>query len=125
DKLINKRLASSKTTFGIDIDFDFRLFFSEVWNEKNGFDVVIGNPPYGAKLTSDEKKYFKIEYADVHMRTPDTFNYFISKGFRLLHDNGIITHIVPNNLFFQSEYEKTRRFLLEKNQFHIGINLGD
>jgi len=125
DELINKRLSSSKTTFGIEIDFDFRLYFSEVWNEKNGFDIVIGNPPYGAKLSSDEKKYFKIVYADVHMRTPDTFNYFISKGFRLLHDDGIITHIVPNNLFFQSEYEKTRRFLLEKNQFHIGINLGD
>lgn len=125
DELINKRLSSSKTTFGIDIDFDFRLYFSEVWNEKHGFDVVIGNPPYGAKLTANEKKFFKIEYSDVHMRTPDTFNYFISKGFRLLHNNGVITHIVPNNLFFQSEYEKTRRFLLEKNQFHIGVNLGD
>jgi len=28
-------------------------------------------------------------------------------------------------LFFQSEYEKTRKFLLAKNQFYIGINLGD
>jgi len=90
-----------------------------------GFDVVIGNPPYGAKLSTEEKKYFKNEYSDVHMRTPDTFNYFISKGFRLLHDNGIISHIVPNNLFFQSEFEKTRRFLLNDNQFYIGINLGD
>ncbi|MFC2128308.1 Eco57I restriction-modification methylase domain-containing protein [Bacteroidota bacterium] len=125
DSAIEKRLANSKTTFGIKIDFDFRLFFSEVWNEKGGFDVVIGNPPYGAKLTSDEKKFFKIEFSDVHMRTPDTFNYFVSKGFRLLHENGLISHIVPNNLFFQSEYEKTRRFLLNVNQFYIGINLGD
>jgi len=126
DELINKRLVSSKSIFGINIDFDFRLFFSEVWNnKKDGFDVVIGNPPYGAKLTSEEKRYFKFAYSDVHMRTPDTFNYFVSKGVKLLHDNGIISHIVPNNLFFQSEYEKTRRFLLDINQFHIGINLGD
>ncbi|MBZ0326798.1 MAG: N-6 DNA methylase [Altibacter sp.] len=125
DDVIADRMSSSEKTFGIQINFDFRLYFSEVWNEKGGFDVVIGNPPYGAKLTAEEKKFFKGEYSDVHMRTPDTFNYFISKGFRLLHNGGVLTYIVPNNLFFQSEYEKTRRFLLSKNQFHIGINLGD
>src|SRR3989344_4858299 len=27
-------------------DFDFEIFFSEVFKEKNGFDVVIANPPY-------------------------------------------------------------------------------
>ncbi len=122
---INNRLATSKRVFGYQVDFDFKLFFSEVWREKGGFDVVIGNPPYGADLTAEEKKFFKNEFSDVHMRTPDTFNYFISKGFRLLHNDGVITYIVPNNLFFQSEYEKTRKFLLAKNQFYIGINLGD
>lgn len=122
---IRELLDSSEQFAGYTIDFDFKLYFSEVWHEKGGFDVVIGNPPYGAKLTTEEKKFFKNEFSDVHMRTPDTFNYFISKGFRLLHDNGIISHIVPNNLLFQSEFEKTRKFLLDKNQFYIGINLGD
>jgi hypothetical protein len=125
DQAISERMQGSERTFGINISFDFRLYFSEVWNEKGGFDIVIGNPPYGADLTTEEKKFFKNEFSDVHMRTPDTFNYFISKGFRLLHNGGVISYIVPNNLFFQSEYEKTRKFLLAKNQFYIGINLGD
>lgn len=125
DNAISERMQGSERTFGISINFDFRLYFSEVWNEKGGFDIVIGNPPYGADLTSEEKKFFKNEFSDVHMRTPDTFNYFISKGIRLLHNGGVITYIVPNNLFFQSEYEKTRKFLLARNQFYIGINLGD
>jgi len=125
DLAISERMHGSERTFGINISFDFRLYFSEVWNEKGGFDIVIGNPPYGADLTTEEKKFFKNEFSDVHMRTPDTFNYFISKGFRLLHNDGVITYIVPNNLFFQSEYEKTRKFLLSMNQFYIGINLGD
>lgn len=122
---IRKLLDSAEEFAGYKIHFDFKLFFSEVWREKGGFDVVIGNPPYGADLSAEEKKFFKNEFSDVHMRTPDTFNYFISKGFRLLHSSGVITYIVPNNLFFQSEYEKTRKFLLSKNQFYIGINLGD
>ena len=90
-----------------------------------GFDVVIANPPYGAKLTSQEKNYFKVKYSNVHMRTPDTFNYFISDGFSVLKKGGVLNFIVPNNLLFQSEFEKTRRFLLNDNQFYIGINLGD
>ena len=125
NQAIAERMQWSEKTFGINIKFDFRLYFSEVWNEKGGFDIVIGYPPYGADLTAEEKKFFKSEFSDVHMRTPDTFNYFISKGIRLLHNGGVITYIVPNNLFFQSEYEKTRRFLLARNQFYIGINLGD
>lgn len=122
---IRELLDSAEQFAGYKIDFDFKLFFSEVWREKGGFDIVIGNPPYGADLTTEEKKFFKNEFSEVHMRTPDTFNYFISKGFRLLHNGGVISYIVPNNLFFQSEYEKTRKFLLAKNQFYIGINLGD
>ncbi len=29
-------------------DFDFEVYFSEVFHEKKGFDVVLGNPPYVA-----------------------------------------------------------------------------
>jgi hypothetical protein len=58
--------------------FAWRMDFAEVFAEKGGFDIVIGNPPYGATLSKEEKKLFKTLFDDVHMRTPDTFNYFIS-----------------------------------------------
>lgn len=122
---IRELLDTAETFAGYKIDFDFKLYFSEVWREKGGFDALIANPPYGAKLSKEEKTLFKNQYSDVHMRTPDTFNYFISNGLKLLKDNGVLNYIVPNNLLFQSEYEKTRRLLLSKNSFHIGINLGD
>lgn len=92
---------------------------------ENGFDIVIGNPPYGAKLSKDEKSLFKAIYSDVHMRTPDTFNYFISKSFKLLKDEGVLSFIVPNNLLFQGENTKTRDLLLNKNYLKRVINLGD
>jgi len=43
---IRELLDSAEQFAGYKIDFDFQLFFSEVWREKGGFDVVIGNPPY-------------------------------------------------------------------------------
>ncbi|MFA7627404.1 MAG: N-6 DNA methylase, partial [Candidatus Kapaibacterium sp.] len=90
-----------------------------------GFDVVIGNPPYGAGLTDIEKEYFKLKYEDVHFRTIDTFNYFISQSFRILKHNGLISLIVPNNLLFQFEYFKTRLFLVQSNKLEIVLNFGD
>lgn len=92
---------------------------------KDGFDIVIGNPPYGAKLTKKEKDYFKELYSDVHMRTPDTFNYFISKSFKLLKQNGVLSFIVPNNLLFQNENTKTRSLLINTNYLKRVLNLGD
>ena len=80
---IRELLDTAETFAGYKIDFDFKLYFSEVWREKGGFDALIANPPYGAKLSKEEKTLFKNQYSDVHMRTPDTFNYFISKVFRL------------------------------------------
>ncbi|MFN0203226.1 MAG: Eco57I restriction-modification methylase domain-containing protein, partial [Bacteroidia bacterium] len=107
-------------------NFDFRFFFSEVFHgNEAGFDIVIGNPPYGAKLTKEEKEIFKAMFADVHMRTPDTFNYFISMSLTLLKNNGVLSFIVPNNLLFQTENTKTRDLLLNQNYLKRVINLGD
>jgi len=110
--------------------FDWKLDFPEVMNStisnKTGFDIVIGNPPYGAKLTKEEKDLFKVLFDDVHMRTPDTFNYFISKSISpLLKEKGVISYIVPNNLLFQGENTKTRNFLINTNHLLRVINLGD
>jgi len=101
-------------------------FFDMEWmfGVEDGFDIVIGNPPYGANLTDNTKKLFKEIFSNVHMRTPETFNYFISKSFNFLNNNGYLSFIVPNNLLFQNEFEKTRKYLLDKNLVNI-VNLGD
>lgn len=44
---------------------------------------------------------------------------------RLVHDEAILSFIVPNTLLFQNEYEKTRTFLTEKNLLKFVVNIGD
>lgn len=92
---------------------------------KDGFNIVIGNPPYGAKLSKDEKNLYKKIFSDVHMRTPDTFLYFISKGLKLCKSSGVLSYISPNNLLFQNENEKARNLLLNIYSLISVINLGD
>ena len=108
--------------------FEWRFEFPALLNEEGnfmGFDIIIGNPPYGAKLSNIEKNLFKEYYSDVHMRTPETYCYFISLAFKLVNSNGIVSYIVPNNMFFQNENEKTRSLLLFSHQVIRAINLGD
>lgn len=59
------------------------------------------------------------------MRTPETFCYFTSLAFRLTRNSGITSYIVPNNLFFQNENQKTRELLIFNNSLLRAINLGD
>jgi hypothetical protein len=110
--------------------FEWRFEFPQLLDDNGkftGFDIVIGNPPYGAKLSDAEKKIFKEKFSDVHMRTPETFCYFTSMAFRLSSKtrHGIVAYIVPNNIFFQNENEKTRILLAIDNTLLRAINLGD
>ncbi|MFP4460507.1 MAG: Eco57I restriction-modification methylase domain-containing protein [Candidatus Zixiibacteriota bacterium] len=109
--------------------FEWRFEFPEVLDPKDGsfigFDIVIGNPPYGVKLETKEKILFKEIYNKVHIRTPDTFNYFIANSSDLMGANGFNSFITPNNLLFQNEYEKTRKLLLLDLKLLIVVNLGD
>lgn len=108
--------------------FEWRFEFPEVLDEKTGeftgFDIIIGNPPYGVKVETKAKELFKKQFADVHMRTPDTYIYFISQAFRLTGRKCLANFIVPNNLFYQNENEKARQLLLDK-RLVAACNLGD
>jgi len=97
----------------------------QMFGAQDGFDIIIGNPPYGAKFSSDEKAYLKTLYSNVHVRTPDSFNYFIGLAFKSTKSNGVISYITSNNLLYQNEYSKTRRIILEQKTPRKIINLGD
>lgn len=90
------------------IDFDFNLFFSEVWNEKGGFDVVIGNPPYGLLnkkqnqnysiiVNSEYLEYFKSskKYESAKGGVINIYRLFITQSGYLLNKNGVFAEIFP------------------------------
>ena len=127
-----KELEKEQTTIEINKlykdSFEWRFEFPQLLNKEGefiGFDIVIGNPPFGASFTIAEKNVLKARYSDVHMRTPESYCYFISLAFRLARNTGVVSYIVPNNMFFQNENEKTRSLLLFKHRLVRAINLGD
>ena len=67
----------------------------------SGFDIVIGNPPYGAKLNKEQKSVLKSLYRvaiskkDVQKGNLDTYALFIELALNLLKKQGIASMIVP------------------------------
>ena len=87
-------------------------FFDPEWmfGVNGGFDVVIGNPPYGAKFNSAEKKYFKDTYKHQDYQ-PESYLFFIEKGVDLTKDSGLLSYIIPNTWLINLKLKNIRRFI--------------
>ena len=76
--------------------FDSRWMFGV---EK--FDIVIGNPPYGAKLSEAQKKFCRKHYQSAktikgkQKGSLDSFSLFIENGFNQVKQGGWVSLIVP------------------------------
>ena len=94
--------------------FEWRFEFPEVLNEAGefiGFDVVIGNPPYGVEL--NQKQFFKNEYKT----TDDIYTIFIERANNILKINGNISYIIPIFWLTGDKYISTRKVI--SNQLHL------
>ena len=80
--------------------FLWHTWFKDIF-DKGGFDIVIGNPPYGAKLSQEHKSLFKNSYRSAktikgrQKGSLDTYVLFLELGFNMLINNGQLAYIVP------------------------------
>lgn len=96
-----------------DKAFNWENEFPHIF-EKGGFDVVIGNPPYGAKLTNIEKKYFDEKY-NITQYNYDTYSFFFEISLFILKKLGYLGFITPNTFLVVENGDKLRRMLFEQN----------
>lgn len=117
-KELRKKLLDSKKFSLIerartDINFfDWDIIFSDVFAEKKGFDVVIGNPPYGVSIKDDYRKAVVYHLGNV----PDyeIYYYFIEIAHRCLMEKGILSYIIPNTYLFNTYANTYRHSILQK-----------
>lgn len=88
------------------------VYFAEVFAEKGGFDIVIGNPPYGNNLSSIETKLLDERFCDYSFPNKNSAIYFIFIADTLLTNGGINSFIVPKSLSYSQGWSSCAGFLL-------------
>lgn len=140
DKRLLKKIASSLRESGFGQDAAQTLsswdpydqnqaagFFDPEWmfGIQDGFDIVIGNPPYVRhEAIKDLKPRFKNTY-DCYTGTADLYVYFFERGIMMLRPGGVLAYICSNKYFRSGYGEKLRAYITEKTSVRLMIDFGD
>jgi uncharacterized LabA/DUF88 family protein len=102
--------------------FNVKYFFPTA---KDGFDIVIANPPYiKQQKIKDQKSYLEMQGYKVFSGTADLYVYFYEKGYELLKKGGILTFISSNKWMRAKYGEKLRKFIKENTLIKELIDFG-
>lgn len=107
----------------------WQLYFPRVFRDNGGFDIVIGNPPYGL-LTKKQNQNesikankFEINYykqSDIYKPAKggmiNIFRLFICKSYDVLHKEGHLSLIFPMAFMCDLSSAKLREFVLKENK---------
>lgn len=97
--------------------FEWRYEFPEALNVNGnfiGFDIIIGNPPYGVQMSAEYRE--KCEKCWKHMPDYEIYYYFIELAHAILKKDGIAAYIIPNTwLFNVNAFGFRKEFLRQWN----------
>lgn len=110
---------------------EWMIEFPEVLDDEGrfqGFDVVIGNPPYGVfnkkqnqkvSLTTDDHsmELIRKRFPEADERMINAAKVFYALGFRLLSQNGFLNMIIPFGVLSDTSSVKLRKCIFENHSF--------
>ena len=86
--------------------------------EDKGFDIILGNPPYGAELTEIEKEYLNKKF---QIGSTDTAQLMMKRSHDLLKSGGCHGFIVPKALIYASNWETIRSHILSELKILLDV----
>lgn len=98
-----------------DKAFDWHKEFPDIM-QAGGFDVVIGNPPYGAKIDKKEISFISSRYDKSLTGEVDTYIVFYFESIQLLKEKGILGFITPDTWLTILKAKGLRDFIKDNAQ---------
>ena len=116
-KLRSCKLGKIMKSFEITKPFHWGLEFQNVFlNMTPGFDIVIGNPPYGSILGPIERPFITNMYpynvGGGRIGTWNSAAHFLVRATTLMKEGAQLGFLVPNSFLRVKQFSKTRDFLL-------------
>ncbi|MFK8282424.1 Eco57I restriction-modification methylase domain-containing protein [Capnocytophaga cynodegmi] len=94
-------------------------FFDPMWmfGISDGFDIVIGNPPYISTkgISEDDKKELENNFGFAD----DTYNHFFFKGYELLKKGGVLSYITPKTYWTTQTKRNLRDLILSQRLNYV------
>jgi type I restriction-modification system DNA methylase subunit len=118
NSIIEDEAIAGKNAFNWGDKFDEIL-------DNEGFDVIVGNPPWGAELSESELSYLKTKNKPIVVRMIDSFMYFVYEFSLKLRDKGYFGMIIPDVILYQSNNLKLRQHIFKNYSISRIINLGN
>ena len=101
--------------------FDWEIEFLQIM-KSGGFDVILGNPPYGASLSKEEAEYLSTAFTAT-TKDLDTFGLFMEQAINKTKPFGLVSMIVPTGWYSGPKFSKLRRFMATHTDPQAFVNL--
>jgi len=133
ERRIQEAFAGSRKSLGFRVSFDFQLQFSEVFHGENGFDVIIGNPPYisyysrqAKEISPEALRYYQASYrflrSNPKKKSINTVMLFLEKGRKLLTNGGALSYIIDVG-FLEKVYKEIRGYISEIDVHELVVDI--
>lgn len=88
----------------------------------SGYDIILGNPPWGARLSEKTKEAYRNRF---FCASAETFDLFTEQGLKHLSTGGILAFLLPEAVLTVKSHQKIRELLLENTSILSVDYLGE
>ncbi|MBI2966794.1 MAG: N-6 DNA methylase [Bacteroidetes bacterium] len=102
--------------------FNYHIKYCEVF-DKGGFDCVIGNPPWSAKISNTLNNFISERYA-LDAKNLNIFAPFLILSMKLIKEDGMIGLLIPKVFIKNSSYQPIRENIIDNYSLVNLIDFG-
>lgn len=104
--------------------FKWKDEFPDIF-DNGGFDIIIGNPPYGDYFNIEEKNYLLEKYSESFSGTFDMYIVFFEVSLKLIKPKGMLCFITPSTFIDYTQFTGLRKTIKKNNSIEQIIGLRD
>lgn len=122
DEPPKRRLPDLSKSFVVADSLDMSFDFDALLGTEPHIRIVLGNPPWGANITTETASLHRFRLAKGQY---DSYDLFIERVTHILRSGDLFGYIVPDSILQLPQHTPLRKLILESYQIDSLIKLGE